>query len=276
MLKHLGVSKSGYYDWLNRDPSKRELRRLELQKKIMEIHEDSHQIYGAPKITQELRKTGEIVAERTVTRYMHDMGIHAWYRRPYTITTVSNDFSDRLKNIIQRNFNPEKPDTIWCTDITYVHTEEGFLYLSCIMDLYSRKIVAWQLGKTLETDHVVNAINKAIARTGNRPIVIHTDRGVQYTSQEYADCTEGIQKSYSPKGSPWDNACIESFHALLKREWLWRFKIKNYAHAYELIFEYIDAFYNTTRIHSHCEYLSPLVYETQYYNRLKAVEKKVS
>ena len=276
MLKHLGVSKSGYYDWINRDPSKREIRRLDLQKKIMKIHEDSHQIYGAPKITQELRKTGEVVAERTVTRYMHDMGIHAWYRRPYTVTTVSLDFSNRLKNIIKRNFNPEKPDTIWCTDITYIHTEEGFLYLSCIMDLYSRKIVAWQLGKTLETDHVVTAINKAIARTGKRPFVIHTDRGVQYTSQEYADCTDGIQKSYSPKGSPWDNACIESFHSLLKREWLWRFKIKNYAQAYKLIFEYIDAFYNTTRIHSHCGYISPMAYETQYYNKLKSEEKKAS
>lgn len=242
----------------------------------MKIHEDSHQIYGAPKITQELRKTGEVVAERTVTRYMHDMGIHAWYRRPYTVTTVSLDFSNRLKNIIKRNFNPEKPDTIWCTDITYIHTEEGFLYLSCIMDLYSRKIVAWQLGKTLETDHVVTAINKAIARTGKRPFVIHTDRGVQYTSQEYADCTDGIQKSYSPKGSPWDNACIESFHSLLKREWLWRFKIKNYAQAYKLIFEYIDAFYNTTRIHSHCGYISPMAYETQYYNKLKSEEKKAS
>lgn len=276
MLKYLGVSKSGYYDWIHRDPSNRELRRLDLQKKIMKIHEDSHQIYGAPKITQELRKTGEVIAERTVTRYMHDMGIHAWYRRPYTATTISIDFSDRLKNIIKRDFSPEKPDTIWCTDITYIHTEEGYLYLSCIMDLYSRKIVAWQLGKTLETEHVVAAINKAIARTGKRPFVIHTDRGVQYTSQEYADCTEGIQKSYSPKGSPWDNACIESFHSLLKREWLWRFKIKNYAHAYKLIFEYIDAFYNTTRIHSHCGYLSPMAYETKYYSKLKAKEKKVS
>jgi len=137
VLKHLGVSKSGYYDWCNRNPSKREIRRLNLQKKIMKIHEDSHQIYGAPKITQELRKTGEVVSERTVTRYMHDMGIHAWYRRPYAVTTFSLDFSDNLKNIIKRNFNPEKPDTIWCTDITYIHTEEGFLYLSCIMDLWN-------------------------------------------------------------------------------------------------------------------------------------------
>ena len=193
------------------------------------------------------------------------MGIHAWYRRPYTITTVSEDFSNKLENILRWKFNPEKPDAVWCTDITYIHTETGFLYLSCIMDLYSRKIVAWTLGKSLETKHVVDAVNEAIARTKKKPKLIHTDRGVQYTSQENAECAIGIHKSYSPKGSPWDNACIESFHSLLKREWLWRFKIRNSEHAHSLIFEYIDAFYNTVRIHSHCNYLSPVAFEKQYY-----------
>jgi len=276
VLKHLGVSRSGYYDWLNRTTSKRELRKLEMQKNIMKLHEDSHQIYGAPKITQKLRQGGHKISERTVTRYMHEMGIRACYRRPYTTTTISVNFSDRLKNILKRKFSPEKPNAVWCTDITYINTEKGFLYLSCIMDLYSRKIVAWKLGNTLETCHVVNAINEAIARTGMKPQVIHTDRGIQYTSQEYANCTEGIEKSYSSKGNPWDNACIESFHSLIKREWLWRFKLKNYTHAYRLIFEYIDAFYNTTRIHSHCDYLAPAVYEKKYYDKLKKISKGIA
>lgn len=273
VLKHLCVSKNGYYAWIKRSPSKRELRKFDLQKKILKIYEESRQIYGAPKITRELRKNGDKVAERTVTRYMHDMGIHAWYRRPYTVTTVSKDFSNQLKNIIKRDFCPDKPDCVWCTDITYIHTERGFLYLSCIMDLYSRKIVAWNLGRTLETNHVIKAVNEAIARTGKKPLIIHTDRGIQYTSREYSDCTEGIQKSYSDKGSPWDNACIESFHSLLKREWLWRFKIRDYNHAYSLIFEYINTFYNTMRIHSHCGYLSPQAYERQYYSKMKSAEK---
>lgn len=276
VLKHLKVSKSGYYDWLRRSPSKREEKRLQFQQEIMDIYEDSHQIYGAPKITEKLKADGKEISERTVSRYMKDMHIHAWYRRPYTITTISVDFTDKLKNILERDFSPEEPNAVWCTDITYIHTKEGFLYLSCIMDLYSRKIIAWELGKTLETEYVINAINKAITKTGCRPRVIHTDRGVQYTSEAYADATAGIDKSYSRKGNPWDNACIESFHALIKREWLWRFRIRDFRHAYRLIFEYIDTFYNTIRLHSHCGYVSPDAYEKQYYNRLKQAERKVS
>ena len=276
MLDILGVSSSGYYDWLNRKPSNQELHKLDMQKKIMQIHEDSNQIYGAPKIAKKLQHQGEKISERTVTRYMHEMGIRAWYRKPYTITTHSIDFSNKLKNLLKRDFSPEKPDCVWCTDITYIHTEEGFLYLSCIMDLYSRKIVAWELGRTLETTYVINAIKKAIERTGKKPRLIHTDRGVQYTSEEYANITKGIEKSYSAKGNPWDNACIESFHSLIKREWLWRYKIKDYDHARRLVFDYIDAFYNTVRIHSHCEYLSPTAYEKIYYTKLKELEKNAA
>ena len=276
MLKRLKVSASGYYDWLQRGPSRREQKRLQLQQEIMDIYEGSRQIYGAPKITKQLRADGKKVSERTVTRYMRAMHIHAWYRRPYTRTTISVDFTDRLKDLLKRDFSPEQPNAVWCTDITYIHTEEGFLYLSCIMDLYSRKIISWELGRTLETGSVIRAINKAIQKTGCRPKVIHTDRGVQYTSDAYEEATEGIEKSYSRKGNPWDNACIESFHALIKREWLWRFRIQDFKHAYKLVFEYIDAFYNTIRIHSHCGYVAPEVYEQQYYNRLKQAEKVVA
>ncbi len=276
VLKHLKVSKSGYYDWLQRGPSKREQKRIRIQQDIMDIYEESRQIYGAPKITEKLKSDGQKISERTVSRYMKAMHIHAWYRRPYTRTTVSIDFTEKLKDLLKRDFSPEQPNAVWCTDITYIHTEEGFLYLSCIMDLYSRKIIAWELGRTLETEYVIKAINKAVERTGCRPKVIHTDRGVQYTSEAYADATEGIEKSYSGKGDPWDNACIESFHALIKREWLWRFRIQGFHHAYRLIFEYIDAFYNTVRIHSHCGYVAPAVYEQKYYNRLKQAEKNVA
>lgn len=276
VLKCLKVSTSGYYDWLQRGPSRKEQKRLQLQQEIMDIYEGSHQIYGAPKITKQLRSDGKKVSERTVSRYMRDMHIHAWYRRPYTMTTYSVDFTDRLEDLLKRDFSPEQPNAVWCTDITYIHTENGFLYLSCIMDLYSRKIISWELGRTLETGSVIRAINKAIQKTGCRPKVMHTDRGVQYTSDAYAEATEGIENSYSRKGNPWDNACIESFHALIKREWLWRFRVRDYRHAYRLVFEYIDAFYNTVRIHSHCGYVSPDAYEQQYYNRLKQAEKTVA
>ena len=266
MLKHLGVSKSGYYDWVNRKPSNRSLRKQKVMKAIREIYDDSFCIYGAPKITEELHRRGFNTSERTVTRYMKEMGIRACWVRPYTVTTHSEDFSDRLKNILARDFSPEEPNAVWCTDITYIPTREGFVYLSCIMDLFSRRIISWELAPTLETRYVVNAVQKAMIVSGRRPKVIHTDRGTQYTSVEYWDETEGILKSYSSKANPWDNACIESFHALIKREWLNRFDIKDINHAHMLVFEYIDMFYNTRRIYSYCNYLSPGAYEKLYYS----------
>jgi len=267
VLKYLGVSKSGYYDWLKRKPSPQSIQKSYVKDNIISIYEGSRCIYGAPKITRELHNRGFNTSERTVTRYMKEMGICAHWVRPFTTTTHSEDFSGSLKNILDRDFSPEVPDSVWCTDITYIHTQKGFVYLSCIMDLFSRKIVSWELAPTLEAKYVVNAVEKAIAISGKRPKVIHSDRGVQYTSSMYKTVTEGIQKSYSAKGTPWDNACIESFHALIKREWLNCFKIRDIRHAHDLVFEYIDAFYNTRRIHSHCGYLSPFAYENNYYHK---------
>ena len=269
VLKQLGVSKSGYYAWKNRKPSRQQLRKTELQKEIRQIYEANHQIYGAPKIHQKLREKGLCISERTVTRYMKEMGIKACYVKPYTRTTISEDFSNKLKNILQEEFHQEAPNTVWCTDITYIYTQEGFVYLSCIMDLFSRKIVGWGLSRDLSADAVVTAVKEAIRRRqGVKPEMIHTDRGVQYTSEAYAKATEGIQRSYSRKAYPWDNACIESFHALIKREWLNRFSIQNYEQAYRLVFEYIETLYNTHRSHSHCGYLSPDLYEKAYADQL--------
>lgn len=268
MLERLGVSKSGYYDWLRREPSQRSIKKVKVMDEIKSIYEESRCIYGAPKITRKLRENGFGTAERTVTRYMKELGIKACWVKPYTVTTHSEDFSDKLKNILKRDFSPAKPNAVWCTDITYISTKKGFVYLSCIMDLFSRKIVSWELAPTLETKYVVATVHKAMMKTGARPAVIHTDRGVQYTSSDYCDETDGIQKSYSSKGNPWDNACIESFHALIKREWLNRFTILNIEHAHQLVFEYIEAFYNTIRIHSYCRYLAPIAYEREYYARL--------
>mgnify|MGYP002626987032 CR=1 FL=1 len=269
MLKLLGVSKSGYYSFLSRMPSKQSLHKEEVKTAIKAIYDDSHHIYGAPKITAELHRQGFDTAERTVTRYMKEMGIKACWVRPYTVTTHSENFSDELKNILRRDFSPSEPNAVWCTDITYIHTQkDGFVYLSCIMDLFSRRIVAWELAPTLETRYVVKAVRKAMHASGMRPKVIHTDRGVQYTSVTYCDETNGVLRSYSSKANPWDNACIESFHALIKREWLSRFRIRDMEHAHRLVFEYIDMFYNTMRIHSYCGYLSPFAYENQYYRTL--------
>ena len=229
------------------------------------IYDDSKQNYGAPKITVELRKTGEVISERTVGTYMRQMGIRAQWSKPWTITTKDSDFSTELQNILDEQFNPDRPNAVWCSDITYIWTIDGFVYLTSVMDLFSRKIIAWTLSETLEVSCVIDTINKAKARRNiDQPLIIHSDRGSQYVAKEYKKATENMQRSYSKKAFPWDNACIESFHSIIKREWLNRFKIRDYKQAYQLIFEYLEAFYNTKRIHSHCNYMSPNEFERVY------------
>ena len=265
MLKFLGVSRSGYLAWLHHVPSDTEKRRKAVKAKIQDIYDDSKQNYGAPKITVELRKTGEVISERTVGTYMRQMGIRAQWSKPWTITTKDSDFSTELQNILDEQFNPDRPNTVWCSDITYIWTIDGFVYLTSIMDLFSRKIIAWTLSETLEVSCVIDTINKAKARRNiDQPLIIHSDHGSQYVGTEYKKATENMQRSYSKKAFPWDNACIESFHSIIKREWLNRFKIRDYKQAYRLIFEYLEAFYNTKRIHSHCNYMSPNEFERLY------------
>lgn len=269
VLRILGVSRSGYCTFKKRLPSDRVKRKEAIKVKIKQIHEESYQNYGAPKIAQLLRADGETIAEKTVGNYMHEMGIKAQYVKPYTVTTIDSNFSTELTNILNEEFNPAEPNAVWCSDITYIWTYEGFVYLTSIMDLYSRKIISWELSTTLEAKWVVAAIKKAKKmRKISKPLVMHSDRGIQYTCTAYYEATEQFINSYSKKAYPWDNACIESFHALIKREWLNRFKILDYNHAYRLVFEYIEAFYNTVRIHSHCGYQSPNQYEAVYKNEL--------
>ena len=276
ILKQLGVSRSGYNSWKNRVPSQAQKRRNLLKERILDIYEGSHQNYGAPKITQELEKEGETIAEKTVGTYMRQMGLRAQWVKHSTRTTVDPDFSSRLKNILDEKFNPETPDSVWVSDITYIWTFDGFVYLTSIMDLYSRKIIAWTLSSTLEAVHVAEAVEEAKRRRRiNSPLVFHSDRGSQYVSEAFLKATEGMINSYSQKAYPWDNACIESFHALIKREWLNRFKIFDYRHAYKLVFEYIETFYNTVRIHSHCDYISPDQYEKEYLAQ-KALKLKLA
>ncbi|MDD3138499.1 MAG: IS3 family transposase [Lachnospiraceae bacterium] len=225
VLRILGVSRSGYLSFRKRLPSNREKRKATLKERKLDIYNESHQNYGAPKITECLMK-GEKVSEKTIGNYMRELGIKAQYIKPYTVTTIDSDFSSKLKNILDEQFNPEMPYAVWCSDITYIWTFKGFVYLTSIMDLFSRKIIAWVLSDTLEAKWVVEAVNKAkAARNVDNPQIMHTDRKIQYVCHDYLQAKEGMQRSYSKKTYPWDNACIESFHALIKREWLSRFRI---------------------------------------------------
>ena len=182
MLKFLGVSRSGYLAWLHHVPSDTEKRREAVKAKIQDIYDDSKQNYGAPKITVELRKTGEVISERTVGTYMRQMGIRAQWSKPWTITTKDSDFSTELQNILDEQFNPDRPNAVWCSDITYIWTIDGFVYLTSIMDLFSRKIIAWTLSETLEVSCVIDTINKAKARRNiDQPLIIHSDYAEEKT-----------------------------------------------------------------------------------------------
>ena len=273
VLGYSGVSRSGYNSWKNRVPSIREQRKNNVKNKICDIYDESHQNYEAPKITAILNKNGETISEKTVGNYMREMGLKAQWIKPYTITTIALDFSETYKNILKKQFIPDTPDVVWCSDITYIWTFDGFVCLTSIMDLYSRKTIAWELSRTLEAKWIIKAVERAKKnRHVTSPLIMHPDRGCQYTSVDYIDATEGMTRSYSKKGYPWDNACIESFHSLLKREWISRFKIKDYKHAYKLVFEYIETFYNTVRIHSHCNYEPPNKHEKNYWKELRKLE----
>ena len=182
MLKFLGVSRSGYLAWLHHVPSDTEKRRKAVKAKIQDIYDDSKQNYGAPKITVELRKTGEVISERTVGTYMRQMGIRAQRSKPWTITTKDSDFSTELQNILDEQFNPDRPNAVWCSDITYIWTIDGFVYLTSVMDLFSRKIIAWTLSETLEVSCVIDTINKAKARRNiDQPLIIHSDYAEEKT-----------------------------------------------------------------------------------------------
>ena len=262
MLKFLGVSRSGYRAFLRHKPSASEQRKHAVKKNIQKIYDGSKQNYGAPKITAELRKAGEVISQRKVGKYMREMGIRAQWVKPWTTATRDSDFSKELHNVLNEQFNPDRPNAVWCSDITYIWTADGFVYLTSIMDLYSRKIIAWSLSETMEVSCVTETVRKALQRRNtDQPLILHSDRGSQYVSRAYREITEKFQLSYSHKGYPYDNACIESFHSLIKREWLDRFKIRDFNHAYGLVFEYVEAFYNTVRIHSHCNYMSPEQFE---------------
>ena len=182
MLKFLGVSRSGYLAWLHHVPSDTEKRRKAVKAKIQDIYDDSKQNYDAPKITVELRKTGEVISERTVGTYMRQMGIRAQWSKPWTITTKDSDFSTELQNILDEQFNPDRPNAVWCSDITYIWTIDGFVYLTSVMDLFSRKIIAWTLSETLEVSYVIDTINKAKARRNiDQPLIIHSDYAEEKT-----------------------------------------------------------------------------------------------
>jgi len=266
MTRVLGVSRSGYYDWLDREPSPRERRQEHLAAEVRDAFEQSFRIYGSRKITHELAERNVQVCRNTVAGLMRENHLksRAQKRRRFTATTDSNHPEPPAPNTLSRDFAASRPNKKWVADITYIPTADGFVYLAAVMDLYSRRVVGWSLSDTLETTIVLDALRNAIAR--RRPgagLLHHSDRGVQYASGRYRELLEshGIDCSMSRRGNCWDNAPMERFMGSLKSEWVHH---ESYATIEEVgvsVFKYIDMFYNRVRRHQSLGYISPAAFE---------------
>ncbi|WP_077591254.1 IS3 family transposase [Planococcus lenghuensis] len=268
MCDVLGVSRSGFYKWRDLltggQLSAQQERREEIKQKIARSYHESHGIYGSPRVHEDLEAWGYSVCERTVGRYMKEMGLRAIPEEKFQVTTDSAHDQFVYPNLLERKFRVAEPNKAWVADITYIWTMEGWLYLASVMDLFSRKIVGWSLDVTMKTELPLEALQQAITlRRPDATLIHHSDRGSQYCAADYVDVLKAkeIQISMSRKGDPYDNACIESFHASLKKELVYRTRYKTRAEARAAIGWYIDSFYNTRRRHSTLNYRSPDEYE---------------
>jgi transposase InsO family protein len=268
LCRVLEVSRSGYYDWkrrLGKAPSKRLQRRSELIEKIKTVHEQSRQTYGSPRVYQELKASGQSVCENTVARLMRKQGIRSIVRRRFRVrTTDSSHAYPMAPNRLDRRFDQKLPNQAWAADITYVPTDEGWLYLASVIDLCSRRIVGWAMADHLRTELCTQALDMALkARKPNEGLLHHSDRGVQYACGEYRGVLDdhAITCSMSGKGDCYDNAVMESFFKTLKSELVYHRRYTTKAEAKASIFEYIEVFYNRRRRHSSLGYKSPVEYE---------------
>ncbi len=262
MCKVFNVSRSGYYQWLERKPSKRSTENQRIRVLIRSAYKDSKGRYGSPKIAKELNAQGLKISRQRVARLMRSDGIMSIIKKKYRVsTTDSNHNLPVAKNHLNRRFKVTRPGKVWVSDITYIRTNQGWLYLTIIMDLYDRKIIGWALSKTMSTfETVMAAWRMALI---NRPIcgelTFHSDRGVQYASIEFRKALEGnpVRQSMSRKGNCWDNAVAESFFKILKSEMIYHNQYINQQQAKTEVFEFIEIWYNRKRRHSYLGYLTP-------------------
>ena len=261
----LEVSRAGYYAWRDRPASARAKRRAELAKRIKAVHAENREVYGSPRVHRVLAAAGEKVCENTVAKVMNEQRIRAKSKKKFVPrTTDSRHEQPVADNVLDRQFRTPMPDRTWAVDITYVPTDEGWLYLAGVIDLCSRRIVGWSMAEHMRTELVSDALSMALARRSpGEGLLHHSDRGVQYASEDYQHLLQshGIACSMSGKGDCWDNAVMESFWATLKTELVNHERYETREQARASIFEYIEVFYNRQRLHSSLGYLSPEQFE---------------
>jgi transposase InsO family protein len=273
MCRALEVGASGYYGWRGRDPSGRVAENERLVGKIEAAHAESRGIYGSPKVYRQLRREGERVNHKRVERLMREHGLGAKRVKKSKRTTDSRHSLSVAENVLARQFSPERPDEVWASDITYVWTAEGWLYLAVFLDLYSRLVVGWAVSESLEARFVEAAFLQGQARRGGAvsPLV-HSDRGSQYASAAFRERLSawGCTQSMSRKANCWDNAVTESFFGILKNEFVHHERFGSRQEAKDKLFDYIEVFYNRSRMHSAAGYFAPAEYEARYRAQLKA------
>jgi putative transposase len=269
LCRELEVSPSGYYDWSQRQtsPGPRALENQLLVTRISELHHQSRDTYGSPRLVMELRKSGARHGRNRIARLMKQEGLCGRQKARYrVVTTNSNHDQPIAPNRLAQAPKPTAPNQIWVADITYIETGESWLYVAAIMDLYSRKIVGWAMGEHIDTALVLKALFMALLhRQPPTSLLFHSDRGVQYASAEYRSALTqaGLVASMSRKGNCYDNAVMESFWSTLKLELVYRRDFQTRAHARSEIFDFIEVFYNRQRSHSALNYLSPVDFELQ-------------
>ena len=267
MCRVLLVSRSGYYSWRDRPESERAKDNEKLLLKIKTAHKNSKKRYGSPRIHKQLVKDGVACSRGRVARLMRDAGIRAKQKRKFVVTTDSKHDLPVAENILNRQFDIDTLNTVWTADITYVPTEEGWLYLGAVMDLCSKGIAGWSMDEWMKTDLVANALTMAYKRRNpGTGLLHHSDRGSQYASEDYQKLIKsyGMQASMSRKGDCWDNAPMESFFHTLKTELTHHKKYRTREEARRDIFEYIEVFYNRQRLHSSLGYKSPAEFESEF------------
>ena len=260
----LSVSRSGYYDWQDRPISHRETSNAELLSQIKQVHTESRNIYGYRKVYNALHSKGVACSENRIGRIMKKHNIFSKTKRKFKVTTNSRHNLPISSNILNREFTVAKPNTHWVGDISYIWTQEGWLYLATVIDLYSRAIVGWSLQGRMTSKLVEDALFMAITnRNPSSSLLFHSDRGSQYASDSFKKILSkyDITSSMSRKGNCWDNAVAESFFRIIKTELIYHCNYQTREEASQDIFEYIEVFYNRKRLHSSIGYVSPAQFE---------------
>lgn len=264
MCQVLAVSRSGFYAWQRRPPSDRDRETQLVIEHIRTVHRASHAVYGSPRVYHALRRAGHAVGKHRIARLMQQEGLRGRAAQRFRYIATRHSELPAPPNRVEQDFQRAAPDCLWLADITQVRTREGWLFLAVLLDAYSRRIVGWATASRPTQAVALEALHQALrARRPAAGLLHHSDRGGPYASAEYQDVLDrhGVVGSMSRPGNCYDNAPVESFFHSLKTEWLYHFTLRSRAHARTMVFEYVEGFYNRTRLHSSLDYCPPDEYE---------------